>query len=53
MSEHLEGYVEHIIFRNDENGYTVFETVCGKKELTCTGIFPSINEGEFIEMEGE
>lgn len=23
MSEKVEGYVEHIIFRNEENGYTV------------------------------
>ena len=53
MSEHIEGYVEHIIFRNEENGYTVFETVQGREELTCTGIFSSINEGEFIEMDGE
>ena len=52
MSEHIEGYVEHIIFRNEENGYTVFETVVNRKEITCTGNFISINEGEYVEMEG-
>ena len=30
MSEHIEGYVEHIIFRNEENGYTV--SVSDRKE---------------------
>ncbi|MBR3397934.1 MAG: ATP-dependent RecD-like DNA helicase [Lachnospiraceae bacterium] len=53
MSEHLEGYVEHIIYRNEENGYTVFETVVNKKPVTCTGLIVSISEGEFVEMEGE
>ena len=53
MSEHIEGYIEHIIFRNEENGYSVFETEVNRKEWTCTGVFPSLNEGEYIEMEGE
>ena len=40
----MEGYVEHIIFRNTENGYTVFELVSGEEEMTCTGVFGYLNE---------
>ena len=49
----MEGYVEHIIFRNAENGYTVFELVNGEEEMTCTGVFGYLNEGDFISLEGQ
>ena len=49
----MEGYVEHIIFRNGENGYTVFELVSGEEEITCTGIFGYINEGDFLSLQGK
>lgn len=49
----MEGYVEHIIFRNGENGYTVFELVSGEEEMTCTGVFGYINEGDFLSLEGQ
>ncbi len=52
MEEEIEGYVEHIIFRNDENGYTVFELVSEDVEETCVGNFPFINEGEYIVLRG-
>lgn len=51
--ETLKGYVSQIIFRNPDNGYTVFEMVCGETELTCVGTFPVLNEGENIKVEGE
>ena len=35
MQEH-KGYVEHIIYRNEENTYTVFEVQCEDGLLTCT-----------------
>ncbi len=50
--EVIEGYVEHIIFRNQENGYTVMEIIRGGEELTCVGTIPYIDEGENIEAEG-
>lgn len=56
MAEELEtinGYVDHIIYRNTENAYTVLVLVCGEKELVCVGIFPDIAEGENIEAVGE
>ena len=49
----MEGYVEHIIFRNAENGYTVFSLVSGEEEVTCTGVFGYLNEGDFVSLEGE
>ena len=49
----MEGYVEHIIFRNAENGYTVFELVSGEEEMTCTGVFGYLNEGDFVSLEGQ
>ncbi len=38
MQDTIEGYVEHIIFRNEENGYTVFNLMTDGSPLTCTGI---------------
>lgn len=48
MSEIIEGYVEKIVFRNPENGYTVLSLVNDDNETTCVGMFTFINEGEFI-----
>jgi len=52
--EERKGYVSHIIFRNVENGYTVFEleNTDGETE-TCVGTFPFINEGEYVWVKGE
>ena len=49
----LAGYVEHIIYRNADNGYTVLNLVSGEDEITCVGIFSAIAEGENIEAQGE
>jgi len=51
--EIIKGYVDHIIYRNTENGYTVLVLVCEEEELTCVGIFSDIVEGENIEAKGE
>lgn len=51
--ESLAGYVEHIIYRNADNGYTVLNLVSGEDEITCVGIFSAIAEGENIEARGE
>lgn len=52
MAEIVEGYVEKIVYRNDENGYTVFSLVHDEDELTCVGHLTMINEGEFIQATG-
>lgn len=51
--EKLAGYVEHIIYRNADNGYTVLNLVSGEAEITCVGIFSAIAEGENIEASGD
>ena len=52
--EERTGYVSHIIFRNDENGYTVFELENEDGEAgTCVGNVPFINEGEYVRVTGQ
>ena len=48
MAETIEGYIEKIVYRNDENGYTIFSLTYNEDELTCVGYLTMINEGEFI-----
>ena len=49
----INGYVEGITYRNEDNGYTVLTLSYGKKEIKCTGNFGYIAEGEYVEIEGE
>ena len=49
----VKGFIEHIIFRNVENGYTVLNLVDGEDEITCVGIFQTADQGETIEAQGE
>ncbi len=51
--EELTGYVENIIFRNADNGYTVMEFAADEMLTTCVGLFPVINEGENLIVRGE
>ncbi len=49
----IRGCVEHVIFRNPDNGYTVFEVAADEEEITCVGTIPVVGEGECIYAEGE
>lgn len=51
--ETIKGYVEKIVFRNAENGYTVMSFNSEGVEVTCVGIFHYIGEGEYLEVEGD
>ena len=51
--EKITGYVDHIIFRNADNGYTVMVLVVEEEEITCVGNFSDIAEGENMEATGE
>ena len=51
--ETITGYVGHIVFRNEENGYTVFHLENDDGEVTCVGNFNYISEGELMELNGE
>ncbi len=51
--ERFKGYVNKIVYRNDDNGYTVFElNIDSDDDLTCVGSVPYITEGEFVEVTG-
>lgn len=51
--EEIKGYVDHIIFRNATNGYTVMNFVADGLDVTVTGAFPEIAEGENYILQGE
>ncbi len=49
----IEGTVEHIVFQNENNGYTVCElAVSGEEYVTLVGIMPFLAEGEGIKALG-
>lgn len=54
MSETVTGYIDHVIFRNEENGYTVMvlKGMEEERELTCVGTFPAVTQGAAIEASG-
>lgn len=50
--ETVSGYVDHIVFQNEENGYTVMILVSEGEELTCVGNCKGLSQGENIEAQG-
>ncbi len=50
---YVEGFVENIVFRNEDNGYTVFDIKYKGEHVTCVGSISYINAGEFITANGE
>ena len=49
----IKGYVEHIVYRNEENGYTVFNLNNDDGEVTCVGKFHYVEEGGLLKLTGE
>ena len=47
----VSGKIESIVFRNEENGYSVVKISAHGEVLTCVGKFPNINVGERLELE--
>lgn len=48
----VKGYVDHIIFRSAETGYTVLSLSSEGEEIVCVGVLPFLSEGELIEAQG-
>ena len=48
----LEGAVENIVYRNEENGYTVIEISDGDDYITAVGIMPQANVGDTVKLTG-
>ena len=50
---HVEGTVSALLFRNEENGYTVLKLNCGERgDVTAVGCMPGVTPGEILELEG-
>ncbi|MGN0305136.1 MAG: helix-hairpin-helix domain-containing protein, partial [Lachnospiraceae bacterium] len=48
-----KGYVDHIIYRKPENGYTVFVLSTKEEDITCVGYLQQIDQGENLLIQGE
>jgi len=49
----IEGPIEEIIFRNEQNGYTVFIIDFHDTPVVCVGKLMNANIGENLSLEGE
>lgn len=49
----LSGEIESIVYRNNDNGYTVLDLDAHGELVTCVGKFPVVNGGERVELEGD
>jgi exodeoxyribonuclease V alpha subunit len=49
----IEGTIESIVYRNDENGYTVAKMENNKKIISVVGCMPFINEGHKVKITGD
>ena len=48
----LCGQVESVVYRNEENGYTVIELVGEDEMITAVGTMPMVNVGEQVKLYG-
>ena len=49
----LEGTVSGIVFRNDDNGYSIVRFSCEGEQVTLVGYMPLVREGEQLKVRGE
>ena len=49
----INGYIEDIVYRNAENGYSVFDVSSKGELITCVGTLSSASVGEEISMKGQ
>ncbi|MCR4646927.1 MAG: ATP-dependent RecD-like DNA helicase [Oscillospiraceae bacterium] len=52
-TEHIEGMIENILFRNEENGYTVLDLNVSGEPVTVTGELGDVEEGECLSLTGQ
>ena len=54
LMDKISGVVENIVYKNENNDYTVFEIADEDNRLiTAVGIIPMVNEGETVILEGQ
>ncbi len=51
--ETIEGYINHIRYQNEKNGYTVMEVETAHGDEILVGTFHYVSEGEYICAQGE
>ena len=51
--EEIKCRVLSVVYKNDDNGYTVFKAEENSREITVVGTVPYINEGQFLNIKGE
>lgn len=49
----LTGYIDKVIYKNSDNGYTVLELDTPEGTVTAVGTMPLVAEGEQIQVEGD
>ncbi len=49
---HIEGAVEHVLYRNENNGYTVLDLDAGGTLITVVGELGDVEEGEQLALDG-
>lgn len=49
----IEGTVEHIVYKNEENGYTVAKIKHNNENISIVGYTPFLNEGQRVRIQGE
>ena len=53
-TEVLKGTIENVVYRNENNDYTVLEIVDGEDNLVCAvGVIPMAFEGEIVSLRGK
>jgi len=53
IMETVKGYVDHFIYKNNENGYGVMSFITDGEEMTCVGYFVDVDAGDTLELKGE
>lgn len=54
LMDKISGVVENVVYRNENNDYTVFEMVDDDNRIvTAVGIIPMVSEGETVVLEGQ
>lgn len=48
----LEGAVENVVYRNEDNGYTVIEISDDEDYITAVGIMPQVSAGDIVKLTG-
>ena len=51
--ERIEGMISDIVFKNEDNGYTIAHLANSDNEIVIVGCMPTLSVGESIEVEGK